>query len=60
MTLQDYEKINKILKDLENENKNLKPRVNELMEFKVDAERRIHDLREDMIRNDGSTDNTKL
>lgn len=53
MTLQDYEKINKLLKDLENENKNLKPRVNELMEFKVDAERRIHDLREDMIRNDG-------
>jgi len=54
MSLQDYEKINKLLKDLENENRLLKPKVNELMEFKVDAERKIHDLREDIIKNDGN------
>jgi len=54
MSLQDYEKISKLLKDLDNENRLLKPRVNELMEFKVEAERKIHDLREDMIKNEGN------
>lgn len=52
ITLQDYEKIRKILGDLEKENNNLRPKFQEMVLFKINAERKIHDLKEEMIRSE--------
>jgi len=48
--LQDYSKVQKILADLQKENNNLRPKFQELVLFKVNADRKIHELREEIIK----------
>jgi hypothetical protein len=52
ISLQDYEKIQKMLLDLQKENNNLRPKFQEMVLFKINAERKIHELKEDLIKND--------
>jgi len=52
VSLQDYEKIQKMLLDLQKENNNLRPKFQEMVLFKINAERKIHELKEDLIKND--------
>jgi len=50
--LQDYDKVSKILADLQRENNSIRPKFQELVTFKINAERKIHELKEELIRAD--------
>jgi hypothetical protein len=52
ISLQDYERISKTLQDLEKENNSLRPKFQELVLFKINSERKIHELREEMIKSE--------
>jgi hypothetical protein len=41
-----------MLLDLQKENNNLRPKFQEMVLFKINAERKIHELKEDLIKND--------